>query len=85
VKENEIENLRILIKELEVGEIMSISDNLEEGELVEVLRGPFKGLKATSVTFNGKHRVIVHIESLGNNFVINIPRSYINKVFQKVA
>lgn len=85
VKEYEIENLRILLNEWDDTLITPISDKIINGELVEVVRGHFKGLLATSVNSNGNHRVVVKIESLGSNFVVNVPRSFLKKVVQKAA
>lgn len=85
VKEFEIENLRILLMDWDDDIISICNDCIEEGVLVEVIRGPFKGLTATSVTKNGKHRVVVNIESLGNNFVVNVPRSFLKKLNREAA
>ncbi|MEY3236875.1 MAG: hypothetical protein RI883_976 [Bacteroidota bacterium] len=85
VQDYEIENLQILLKEWDgVVSKESCTECLNDGVSVEVVRGPFKGLIATSITMNGNHRVIVEIDALGSNFVVNIPRSFLKKL-NKVA
>ncbi len=84
VKDHEIENLRMVMNEWSEHSVEICNEYLEEGIAVEVVRGPFKGLLATSITMNGNHRVIVKIDSLGSNFVVNIPGSFLKKL-NKVA
>ncbi|MDX1652607.1 MAG: UpxY family transcription antiterminator [Brumimicrobium sp.] len=81
VKENEIETLKILAKEWS-GEAISTgnaSQNIQKGDPVEVLRGPFKGISGELIELNGKHRVVVRINSMNVEFVINVPLNTIKK------
>lgn len=78
IKENEIENLKILLNESEdclvFNEIAFI-----EGEEVVVIKGPFKGLEATCILVKGKYRIIVGISAIGNWIEVNIPISFVQK------
>jgi transcription antitermination factor NusG len=79
VREVEIENLRILIDNCEnIKTIESI--NLLEGEIVEVVRGPFKGLFATYLNKAGKYRIIVEVKALQSFIEVNLPLNTIKKV-----
>lgn len=80
VKDLEIENLRILLNEWSDDSIAPCDEFLEEGTSIEVIQGPFKGLIATSISLNGKNRVVVKIESLGSNFLVNVPKSFVKKI-----
>jgi transcription antitermination factor NusG len=79
VREFEIENLRILLKESDALELV---ENIEllPGEKVEVIRGPFQGLIATSLEVNRTHKLIVEIESIEQRFVVHVPKSFVRKL-----
>ena len=79
VRDYEIENLKILLKE---SDSLEPFDNvsLMPGERVEVIRGPFQGLIATSLEVNRTHKLIVEIESLEQRFVVHIPKSFVQKL-----
>ena len=75
----EIENLRILSSTDENHQIENCI-NLEIGDDVEVINGPFMGLMASCVQEDHKHRVVVKIDSLGSCFKVNIPLSFLRKI-----
>ena len=78
IKDYEIENLRILLEDTE--NINFIRDtHLKKGDSIIVEKGVFKGLIAECIELNGKHRVIVRIDALGDLIEVNIPLSYIKK------
>ncbi len=78
IKDYEIENLRILLEDTE--KITFIRDiHLKKGDSIYVEKGVFKGLNAECIKFNGKHRIIVRIEALGDIIEVNIPLSYVKK------
>ena len=78
IKEHEIESLKILLNDFEK---VTVLENIEfeKGELVIVVKGPFKGLLAQCVFLHGKHRIVVGIEGVGSTFEVNIPLSFIEK------
>jgi transcriptional antiterminator RfaH len=79
IKDYEIQNLSILIKD---PELLETGDHphFEKGEAVKVIRGPFTGLIAESVMIHGKHRIVVELEALGNLISINVPLSFVEKI-----
>ena len=79
IKDYEIENLRILLEDTD--NINFIRDtHFKKGDSVLVEKGVFKGLIAECIEFNGKHRVIVRIEALGDLIEVNIPLSQVKKI-----
>jgi transcription antitermination factor NusG len=58
------------------------SENLVKGDKVEVIRGPFQGLIATSIEIDRTHKLIVEIEGLEQKFIVHVPRSYVEKIRQ---
>ncbi len=85
VRDFEIENLKIILRELEGLKLNTLEHTIKVGENVVVIRGPFKGLIASSISMNGKHRIQVNIESIGTNVLINIPKSFVRKIAAKAA
>lgn len=81
VKNYEIENLKILLKE-SIEEIENNATKIFNGDKVEVIRGPLQGLIATSVEESRTHRLIVEIESLDQRFIVHVPKSFVRKLKQ---
>ncbi len=78
VKDHEIENLQILTDAQQ--EIKTITDyKLKKGDPIEVVLGPFTGLKAEYIRYQGDFRVMVNIESMNTIFSMNIPLDFIEK------
>ena len=78
VRDFEINNLRILLKEPDY--INSIEPiDVIEGEEIEVIRGPFIGLIGKCIRIQGKFRIIVEIEALGRLIEVNVPLSFLEK------
>ena len=71
------ENQIIAIKEyLSDTELQSIDyEDFKEGEQVRIKSGQMKDLIGRFVKINGKHRVIIDIEAVGQSIPINIARS----------
>jgi transcription antitermination factor NusG len=79
VREDEINNLKLLLKE----DIKIENGNFEEfkkGESIEVIRGPLQGIIATSIDEGRTHKLIVEIESMEQRFIVHIPKSCVRKV-----
>jgi transcription antitermination factor NusG len=75
VHEHEIQNLRILLQEVHVDELTQI--DIQSGDMVEVIRGPFKGLKACAVQLQNSMRLIIEIKNMGIGFSVNVPKSFV--------
>lgn len=76
------ENQIIAIKEyLNDTELHSINyEDFKEGELVRIKSGQMKDLVGRFIKINGKHRVIIDIEAVGQSIPINIARSNVEAV-----
>lgn len=87
VKNQEIENLNILIREWQGEHITSEhSETFDEGDVVIVQKGPFMGLTGVSIKVKGKHRLCVRIETLNINYTVDLPKSAVEKIKkQRVA
>ncbi len=79
VRDYEINNLKILLKEHVPSQTSNI-DDLVKGDKVEVIRGPFQGLIATSIEIDRTHKLIVEIEGLEQKFIVHVPKSFVKKV-----
>lgn len=79
IRDYEIENLKILMND--TTQFSTIENSVfEKGEPVEVISGPFAGLKGQSVTTQGKHRIIIDIEAIGSRLAVNVPLVFVRRV-----
>jgi len=78
VQNYEIENLRILLSHNQQSDV-EVVERYKKGELVQVVKGPFQGLVANVMTSTSTYRLVVEIESMGSGFVVNVPKSYVEK------
>lgn len=76
------DNQIIAIKEyLNDTELHSIDyEDFKEGELVRIKSGQMKDVVGRFIKINGKHRVIIDIEAVGQSIPINIARSNVEAV-----
>ncbi len=76
------DNQIIAIKEyLNDTELHSLEyEDFKEGELVKIKSGQMKDLVGRFIKINGKHRVIIDIEVVGQSIPINIARSNVEAV-----
>jgi len=79
VRDFEINNLRIILQS-DTENQFEETTSIETGDLVEVVKGPFQGLIATSIEVNRNHKLIVEIESLGQKFVVHVSKSFVKKL-----
>lgn len=79
VRDIEILNLQILLQTEDPSQL-EVMERFEQGEVVEVVRGPFKGIIASALKEATSYRLIVEIQSLGTGFTVNVPKSYVRKL-----
>lgn len=82
VPENQIIAIRKYISDTDLHEIDCENVDFNEGELVRIKSGQLKDLMGRFVKINGKHRVIIDIEAIGQSLAINVPRSNVEKISQ---
>ena len=75
VQPQEIFNLQILLQQASLP--VQALEQLEPGMLIEVLRGPFKGVIGTAVKVLNTLRVQIDIRHLGVAFHVNVPKSFV--------
>jgi transcription antitermination factor NusG len=78
VQEHEIQNLRILLQEVHVDELEQV--DIQAGDLVEVIRGPFKGMQACAIQEQNSMRLIIEIKNMGVGFSVNVPKTYVKRL-----
>ena len=79
IKESEINNLKIIVHNADHVQLFT-SESFIHGDIVEVVKGPFIGLKAQCVLLQGKHRVIVSVQGVDQVFEVNVPLSFLMKL-----
>ncbi len=61
-------------------EIIHLEHYIQPGELVEVLEGPFKGMRGSVKIIKGESRLVVSIEGLMQTVSVDIDASMLKKV-----
>ena len=82
VPANQIIAIQKYIADTDLHELEYENIDFKEGELVRIKSGQLKDLVGRFVKINGKHRVIIDIEAVGQSLPINISRSNIEQASQ---
>jgi transcription antitermination factor NusG len=73
VPEDELENVRLFAKALRGGESeLERRPFMEEGQWVEVLDGPFRGVRGVVVQRRGRRRVLIGVKAIGQGLEVNV-------------
>jgi transcriptional antiterminator RfaH len=78
IPQKQIDNLRLLINSDE--EIEISSEKFERGDNVEVVNGSLIGLTGELIKIGTRNRFIIRIDSLEQNLILNIPRTFLKKI-----
>jgi transcriptional antiterminator RfaH len=78
IPQKQIDNLRLLINSDE--EIEISSEKFEKGDNVEVVSGSLVGLTGELIKIGTRNRFIIRIDSLEQNLILNIPRTFLRKI-----
>jgi transcription antitermination factor NusG len=71
VPENQIEYLKLMLKQ-DLTEIEITREPLKLGQMVEVVAGPFIGLRGKLQKIKGKNKVALELEQLGYSAMVEI-------------
>lgn len=77
VREYEIANLRILLREPDLVGLIEPDEPFEEGVQVRVVRGPFIGLIGSCIRKQGRHSLVVEIGALKSRLKLTLPVSFV--------
>ena len=78
IPQKQIDNLRLLINSDE--EIEISSEKFARGDNVEVVSGSLVGLTGELIKIGTRNRFIIRIDSLEQNLLLNIPRTFLKKI-----
>ena len=79
VRDEEIEVLRLFTINKDLIQTISPID-LSKGEMVEIVQGPFAGIKANYINHKGKYKIIVNIEATGTFYQVEVAINNIQKL-----
>ena len=79
IQDSEIEILKTLTNDAENISLFACKD-VCKGEQVKIVKGPFEGLEAECIQFQGKHRIIIKTVALGVVIEVNISMSFVEKI-----
>ena len=60
-------------------EVEATAENLMLGDPVEIIAGPFMGIKGKLIEYKGKKKVVIEIDNIGQSLLINVPIKFLNK------
>lgn len=79
IRDVEIANLRILLREPNAINLMDVPSDLTSGVVVRVVRGPFAGLTGTCIRLQGRGSLVVEIGALNRQIKLTLPVCFIEK------
>jgi len=79
VKDYEINNLKIICNSPDLIENTEIG-NFSKNEAVQITGGPFMGLYGEFIEQKGKHKVLLHVDSLGLIVTVQVPLSFVERL-----
>ena len=80
VPANQIIAIQKYISDTDLHDVDYENIDFKEGELVRIKSGQMKDLVGRFVKINGKHRVVIDIEAVGQSLPINVARSNVEAV-----
>lgn len=82
IPENQIEIIKKLLStDLDVD---VTTDQLEEGDLVRVAKGPLLGMEGELVKYKQRKRVVVKLDQIGKTLIVNLPLAFLEPATQKI-
>ncbi|MES2588230.1 MAG: UpxY family transcription antiterminator [Bacteroidota bacterium] len=78
VKQHEITNMKILLQDFDQVESYE-QISILKGEKVEVINGPFLGLIAQAIDYQGNYRLVVELEVFKRFLTVNVPISFVRR------
>ncbi len=81
IPEQQIDNIRWILSTDVVSE--SLPEEISAGSMVEITKGPLRGLKAEMVQYNNRKRIIIRVDQLNQSLEIQIPESHVRLVETK--
>jgi transcription antitermination factor NusG len=62
---------------LQSGEAIDVLPYLEEGSLVKISSGPFRGMEGVIERIKGKSRVILNVDMIGQAIAVEVDSTYL--------
>lgn len=76
VREEHINQIRLLLSQFEELDVVD-ANPLQLKQKVEIIAGPFTGMKGVLMDYKGTKQFALEIEGLGSNLIIQIPSNYL--------
>lgn len=81
VREEELDSVRCLVQGVnETGILPSFADFLEPGDEVDVVEGPFRGMRGRLVEVKGRSRVCLRLPAVRQGFAVEISCSSLRRL-----
>jgi transcription antitermination factor NusG len=83
ISQKEIDKIKLLL-DADV-EIEIISEKIIPGEIVEIMRGPLRGIKGEMVEYKGERKVAIRIKHIDFSLMIQVGVGHLKVVKQKAG
>ena len=80
IPEGELENVRLFVRALRGEDELEHRPFVEEGQWVEVMDGPFRGVRGVVVQRRGRRRVMIGVKAIGQGLEVNIATSQLRPI-----
>ncbi|MFA6260869.1 MAG: UpxY family transcription antiterminator [Bacteroidia bacterium] len=79
VREEHIDQIRLLLTQFDELDVVP-STSLQLNQKVEIIAGPFTGMKGILMDHKGTKQFALEIDGLGTNLIIQIPSNYLKPI-----
>ncbi len=77
IPDEQIEYLRKMLSQYDF-EVKVTHENFKPGKKVEIIEGPFVGIRGELLKNHGKHKFLLRIERMETSFTVEVPAQYLS-------
>ncbi|WP_103071989.1 UpxY family transcription antiterminator [Aquimarina sediminis] len=77
LKDEEINNIRLVVDVEDITDLEMNTQNYEAGEVKKIFCGPLIGLECEILKYKNRHKILVRIDSIPQNITATIPSHYL--------
>lgn len=80
IPDSQVHAIRMAIDESVIMDISS--ESFAEGEDIQIISGPFRGLRGKIINFRSKKKILISIDAIGKNILIEGRKTRIEKILK---
>ncbi len=75
IPEKQIENIKWILSADVVSQ--PLAEKIPQGAIVEIIKGPLRGLRAEMVHYNNRKKIVLRVDQLNQSVEIQIPENHV--------